>query len=68
MASILAASLVLWWLEFPDTSLCVDLNTFFVLSNATIIGIVLGSLVPSWYRRAMSGQFASDPSNIADRP
>lgn len=74
MASILTASLVLWWLgdirpegAFPGTSLCLDLTTFFVLSNAAIIGIVLGSLVPSWYRRAMSGQFA-DPSNIADRP
>jgi hypothetical protein len=67
IVSVLSASLVLWWLEFPETFFCVDLNTFFVLSNAAIIGIVLGSLVPSWYRRAMSGQFA-DPSNIADRP
>jgi len=65
IAFMLGASLVLWWLgdlrpegRLPDM--------FGVLCNAAITGIVLGALVPSWYRQAVSRKSAHAAHDIAD--
>lgn len=65
IGSLLAVSLVLWWLaDLRPIGGSWEIGV--VLLRSFMIGGVIGALVPSWYRKAMSVQPAPAKIAIAD--